>query len=297
LIIPTYQREQVLCDTLRAALDQTFEGYEIVVVDQTGSHTPRTARFLSELPGRVQIINQQPPSLAAARNRGICEARGEILIMIDDDVIIGPRFISHHAEPYADPDVVAVAGRVTQDRRFVTRAGGLGMSPFVHWMGYTAFDELAAGETCRLTGGNCSFRRQAALEIGLFDESFIGSAWGEDYDFSLRLARTGRIVYSPDASLHHLNTPEGGCRSRSRFSAETIYSKAHNLAYLLEKHGQGWRDLPPALWYVYRQLLIKKDYLTPRGLAFVAYGHLPLVRGLLDGRKLGRQRARQRSPG
>ena len=102
LIIPTYQREKVLCDSISYALNQDYADYEIVVVDQTDTHEIDTQRFLNQLPDFVRIVNHRPPSLTGARNRGILEAHGEIVIMIDDDVIIESDFISQHLRHYHD---------------------------------------------------------------------------------------------------------------------------------------------------------------------------------------------------
>ena len=112
LIIPTYNRERVLCDTIRYALKQDFGNYEILVIDQTEKHSPETCLFLQSLPEKVRIIHFFPASLPGARNRGVLEARGEIVLMIDDDVIIKEDFINQHLRYYQNPEVVCVTGRM-----------------------------------------------------------------------------------------------------------------------------------------------------------------------------------------
>ncbi|MEA3359708.1 MAG: hypothetical protein U9R17_09935, partial [Thermodesulfobacteriota bacterium] len=80
----------------------------------------------------------------------------------------------------------------------------------------------------KMVGCNFSFRKAWALKTGLFDSNFIGTAWGEDYNFSLSLKNGGRkIIYSPDATVFHLTIRDGGCGSRNRFDLYTIYSKSH----------------------------------------------------------------------
>jgi GT2 family glycosyltransferase len=58
-----------------------------------------------------------------------------------------------------------------------------------------------------------SFRKQVIVAVGGFDENFVGSAIGEDTEFSYRARRLGLIRYSPAAYLVHLRAPSGGTRA------------------------------------------------------------------------------------
>ncbi len=292
LVIPTYNRNHILCQTVLCALQQDFSNYEILLVDQSERHDRDTTEFLCSLPRRARVILHKPPSLPGARNRGIREAKGDIIIMIDDDVVMDRDFVSEHVRCYGDPEIAFVTGRITQDARYVNRVPFFFRSEFLKWFSSTNFQGREPGEAYRLAGGNFSGRKDAMLEVGLFDEHFIGTAWGEEYDFSLRVRRRGlRIRYHPGAHLHHLNAREGGCGSRSRFDADTVYSKAHNLAYLIEKNRVGKTCYPYLLWYIYKQVLIKKDYISIRGARFLPAGHVALARGFLDGFVRGRRKA------
>jgi GT2 family glycosyltransferase len=289
LIIPTYEREEVLCDTIRCVLDQDFPDYEIVIIDQTKSHLSSTQTFLDNCPAIVRLIRHEPASLPGARNRGVHEARGEIIIMVDDDVILKNDFVSQHVRYYENPKIVAVAGRVEQEARLVGRVPSFLKSEFIQWLPFRNFEGLRERAAYRVAGCNFSFRKEAALETELFDENFIGEAWGEEYDFSLRLKGPGRkIVYAPGAVVFHLNAPTGGCAKRERFkSFDTMYSKPHNLAYLMEKNRLNRLYYLYLVWYVYRLSFMKREYVSLRGLLFVLAGQPHFVKGFVAGFKKG----------
>ncbi|MFH1516934.1 MAG: glycosyltransferase [Pseudomonadota bacterium] len=85
LIIPTYNREELLVAILACALQQDCTAYEIILVDQTAQHTPETEEFLSDHAAQIKLIRQSPPSLTKARNEGIRQAKGDVIVFIDDD--------------------------------------------------------------------------------------------------------------------------------------------------------------------------------------------------------------------
>ena len=56
VVVPTYQREQVLCDTIAYLLDLSYPHYELIVVDQTPLHEPQTEQFLQQVMPRIRYI-------------------------------------------------------------------------------------------------------------------------------------------------------------------------------------------------------------------------------------------------
>jgi GT2 family glycosyltransferase len=290
LIIPTYNREQVLCNTIRYALKQDFGNYEILVIDQTEKHSPETSLFLESLPAKVRIINFFPASLPGARNRGILEARGEIVLMIDDDVIINKDFINQHARYYRHPDVAGVTGRIFVKSEKITKTPFFIRNEFIQWIGTQNFTGVKTGYAYRVIGCNFSFRKDCAAQINLFDTNFIGTAWGEEYDFSLRLRKKGhKIIYNPEASMYHLNVSDGGCENRARFNRNSIYSRAHNLTYLVEKNRLNRLLYLYLVWYVYKRSFFKKNYVSFSGFLFIAKAQICFFRGLIDGYIKGKQ--------
>ena len=114
VVIPTYEREDLLCQCIEDVLTQQYEAFETIVVDQTRQHLPATQAFLKSVEGQVRILRLERPSVTAACNAGGRVASGTILVFLDDDVRIrDPSFLRHHETCYANPTVGVVAGRVS----------------------------------------------------------------------------------------------------------------------------------------------------------------------------------------
>lgn len=83
VIIPTYNRTDTVLGSVKSALDQTYGDLEVIVVDD-GS-TDATMDALASVSGRISVIRQANAGPSAARNRGVVEARGEIIAFLDSD--------------------------------------------------------------------------------------------------------------------------------------------------------------------------------------------------------------------
>ncbi|MGB0564714.1 MAG: glycosyltransferase family 2 protein, partial [Spirulinaceae cyanobacterium] len=114
VIIPTYGREELLVDSIADTLGQTYPQFEVLVVDQTPEHTPAVAAYLQEQAdqGAIRWLRLPWASLPGARNLGVRQARGEIVVFIDDDIQMPPGYLAAHVQNYQRPDVGVVAGRV-----------------------------------------------------------------------------------------------------------------------------------------------------------------------------------------
>ena len=114
VIVPTFGRDQVLCETLDSLFAQDYERSEIIVVDQSSSHSDETRNYLNRNSGKFVYETLTQPSLANALNRGIQRARGEIIVLLDDDVVASPSLLSAHVSEYTDESVGATAGQVLE---------------------------------------------------------------------------------------------------------------------------------------------------------------------------------------
>jgi len=278
--IPTYLREDVLVETIQQVIAQNPPASEVLVIDQSPEHDPQTDAFLSRehAAGRLRWIRHSPPNLPGARNRALKETNCDVVIFIDDDVILTPGFVAHHLANYADPKVVGVAGRTLQpNHELIPRRD-------TPWPRNQDYLYLELDGTQRIEGvssfigANHSVRRSAALEIGGYDENFIGPANREDGDLCFRLwKRGGIIVFDPVASLRHLASPAGGCQTRTSVIKRPAWLKTFGEHYFL------WRHFFPsphffgrALFVVLRQSVFDRQmFRTPLRIpgAIVAYFH------------------------
>jgi glycosyltransferase involved in cell wall biosynthesis len=208
VVVPTYNRVSTLRQCLTGLLAQDSLNYEIIVVDD-GS-TDGTAEVLTqEFPRtRIRYFQQKNAGPAAARNRGIQEAGGEIIAFTDDDCLAPLDWLSRLDEGFRrHPEVVGVGGPLLAPPE-IRRTNLLARyEQYVVQVQYGARDqEVLAGFNCPAGGtNNMAYRRAALQAIGGFDASFPYPA-AEDADLKWRLAQTeAQFLYIP-VTLTHLQT-------------------------------------------------------------------------------------------
>lgn len=213
IVVPTYNRKEVLIPlTLPHFLDQRFppESYEILVVDDGSSDGSwdELKRFRNAHSShRIRIFQQENSGPAAARNRGLCQASGQFVLLAGDDSY--PKdldFLSRRYELHQKlcDARVGVLGYTCWDERCV--------NDYMRWMDRCnlqfQYPDLQSGTYVDFRYGytsNLSFHRALAVDAGeRFDERFTAAA-GEDVEFSYRLARRhrARLFYDATLVLHH----------------------------------------------------------------------------------------------
>lgn len=180
-------------------------------------------------------------SPAAARNSILREADGDVVAFIRDDGIPVEGWLESIRSAFLDPGIDAIAGAVgppvSRKDRSVHPGGRL------RWTGHLVTDytteEPAA--TSLASGDNCAVRREVALRLGGFDETFTSQWPHEDVEFFTRLAkRGGRMLYVPEARL----VPEGRCSTveDDRSPEETLEREAghsRSMAAIFARH-EAW---------------------------------------------------------
>jgi GT2 family glycosyltransferase len=153
------------------------------------------------------------PNLPRARNVGIHNSSGELVLFVDDDVIVDNDFISRHVMAHTEGrNIGAVTGLVIDTDRPEEAS--------LEWC-RKAFNvpDVTSSRIFDVSwafGGNTSYRRTALIDAGLFDVYFRGCAIGEDNDASERVIRSGyRIVLDTRIRLQHLHIAGGGCEVRN----------------------------------------------------------------------------------
>ncbi|MEW6144008.1 MAG: glycosyltransferase family 2 protein [Thermodesulfobacteriota bacterium] len=200
VIIPTYQR----CDSLKRALTslsgQTFpnEDYEVIV--SVDGSTDSTMEMLEgyQAPYELRTIWKPNAGRSAARNRGIEEAKGDVLIFLDDDMEALPGLIENHYKHHRDNGRFCVLGKIPVNISDRSTPLDIYLAETV----YTPFMSRLFSPDYRFQGlefysGNFSIRRDVLREIGFFNTGYSVS---EDCELGIRIARAGvEIVFEPDA--------------------------------------------------------------------------------------------------
>jgi glycosyltransferase involved in cell wall biosynthesis len=228
VIVPTFQRRDIVLETVSALAELNYQGDVEIVVVVDGS-TDGTAEALAHLRCKVRlhIVEQQNGGLAAARNRGAAVASKDILLFLDDDMTPAPDMLEEHAGRYRE-GADAVVGMFTEPVLFTSvpyqsepKPGGLVTSAF------------------EVLGGHLSVRADAFRAVGGFDQSFTanGSYGYEDFDFGQRLLQRFVVRQSRKPVSHHRKhvTPREFVR-RARTCAK-------NEVYLATKHPHLRREL------------------------------------------------------
>lgn len=207
VVIPTYNRREILLKVLEAYKRQTAAGgiLEILVVDDGSTDGTRqaVAQASAGSPFPIRYFCQGRMGQAAARNRGIRESLGQIILFNDDDIIPSATYAAEHLEWHEKyPGLTdAVLGKLIWSPE-------VNPTPFMKWLEHDVmfcFWRRRKGllEQPLFFVGILSMKCDFLLQNGMFDEDF--RAYGfEDTELCERLKRKGlRVFYNPDAVAYH----------------------------------------------------------------------------------------------
>ncbi len=210
VVIPTYNRRDVLVRTLKAFADQDIQlKYEIIVCDDGSSDdTADTVRLMMrDSSFELRYLRQERAGwrLAAARNMGITAAKGSLIVFLDDDIIPPPSYLRAHYEAHHKPGTVAIGYNYSLLYNNERGCTMLGLD--VRDREFAAFPHLARPLWSLMYGGNFSVEHALLDEVGHFDEHFQG--WGvEDGELAYRLSRAGAsFVLEKKAYGWHQHNP------------------------------------------------------------------------------------------
>jgi glycosyltransferase involved in cell wall biosynthesis len=204
VVVPTYNRGAALSVCLEALLAQDYPDYKILLSDD-GS-TDDTAQVAARYP-RIVYLRRENRGPAAARNRGIERARGEIVAFTDDDCRVPPNWLSRLADGYRRyPEVAGVGGYLDPPDDVVVR------NLFARYERFTTFELYGQGRA-EVVGGlhdypgggtsNMSYRQSVLEQVGGFDEWFPYPA-AEDHDLRVRVHALGYSLLHLPLRVEHL---------------------------------------------------------------------------------------------
>jgi glycosyltransferase involved in cell wall biosynthesis len=177
VIIPTYNRHRWLGDAIGSVLAQTYHRVEVIVVDD-GS-TDATAALLARYRNRIRVIRQSNRGVSAARNRGIGEAAGEYIALLDsDDFWMPEKLAAQIAYFTARPDML-----ICQTEEIWIR-NGMRINPKKRHRKQAGFIFERCLPLCLISPSAVMLHASLLDTVGLFDENLPAC---EDYDFWLRV--------------------------------------------------------------------------------------------------------------
>ena len=116
VVVPTYRREAVLVETITHLLGLKPQPNEILVIDQSPEHSVAVQAALDGWAnsGAIRYLQPTEPSIPKAMNLGLKEARSEIVLFLDDDIVPDPDLLSAHSRGHKTQGAAVIAGRVIQ---------------------------------------------------------------------------------------------------------------------------------------------------------------------------------------
>ena len=204
VIMPAYDCAEFIAETLDSALAQTFEDFEIIVVNDGSPNTKKLEEVLAGYFDKIIYIKQKNNGTASARNTAISAAKGEFLAFLDSDDIWLPEYLEAQLNALAEKDCdliytdAELFGSVrSSPETFMTKADSNG----------AVTTENLINATCNVITSGTVVKRKIVVETGIFDENLprIGM---EDFDLWFRLAKAGaKLDYQKKVLLKYRVRP------------------------------------------------------------------------------------------
>ena len=231
VVIPTYNRADILIECLKHLEDQSFKDFEIVIVDDgsTDSTSDRIASYLINTPLSARYMRQENSGPARARNLAISTIQAPISLLIGDDIFASPSLVAEHLQLHSrrsEPSVAALGLTRWSEK-------GQTVTPFMRWLDsgdglQFRYDLLLSGKSPDWTDfytSNLSLKTSVLKDFP-FDESFPYAAM-EDIELACRIeAKQGlEMVFLPNAFAHHLHPTSfaQACRRMVMAGESTAY--------------------------------------------------------------------------
>lgn len=259
VVIPTHQRCAELRRALSALSSQTVDdgSYEVVVA--VDASTDGTAEMIDGLaaPYKLRRVSSDRRGRAAACNAAIAAARGEVLIVLDDDMEPTPELVERHRLHHPEGSRRCVLGAVPVEIDEESSAA----AHYVQAKFARHLSRLPDPEHLALPrsfySGNASLRTEVMRAVGGFDESF-GIYGNEDVELALRLRRAGiQLAYDPEALARQRYTKD------LRGLQQDTLAKGRTTVQLARGHPRVFADLRLATpddgsrpWLALRSLLL-----------------------------------------
>lgn len=280
VVIPTYNRVGRLRTVLDALANQTFstELFEVVVVSD-GS-TDGTDSYLETFATPYRLVNarQENAGPAAARNRGVAMARGQLVLFVDDDIVPERVLIERHLVAHGESPRRVVIGPMLSDPAFAYQ-------PWIGWeqaMLYKQYDAMRRGRYAptfrQFYTGNASIRRAFFNDAGGFDPTYRRA---EDVELAYRLDALGaEFVFDESAAAYH----HAERSYESWLGTATSYGRTDVI--FARVNGQDWRMGSMVAEFARRNILTRLLIRTCLGRSRRTGAATRLLRAVVDAKRL-----------
>jgi glycosyltransferase involved in cell wall biosynthesis len=217
IIVCTYNRAKSLRETLKSLAEMAVPSdtsWEVILVDNNSTDDTRAVieSFSRDAPIPVRYIFEPRQGKSLALNTGIREAKGEILLLTDDDVVVDPHWLSNVKGAFDRYGCAGVGGKIVPVWNCPKPSWLVTEGPYKLNAAIVGFD--LGDEPCEITmktlpfGANLALKKEVFERYGLFrtDVGPKGERWmvGEETEFCRRLLRGGeQLIYAPQSVVYH----------------------------------------------------------------------------------------------
>lgn len=228
IIIPVYNGEKYLSETIKSVIDQTYENWELIIVDD-GS-TDNTAKVVEQFSDyRISYIKKNNTGVSDTRNVGANLANGEILCFLDaDDVWLPDNLEKKLYQLINEPQSVLVTSPMYlwDERTDYQNCKIVGKPTFDEWKEFRELRNISIPSSVLMY-------KNYFLEAGMFDTNISTSA---DLDLSIRLRQLGKFTYVNEPLLLYR------CHPSQMHNNIALYK--HDMIYILKKYKSNTNFFP-----------------------------------------------------
>lgn len=251
VVIPAYNAEKYIGETLDSVRSQTYRNYEVVITDDgsTDNTSETIENYFKNFPGtHYKLIKQKNKGIGGARNSAIKETEGDYVAFLDaDDRWSNEKLarVNNYIERCADVDLICHNEYLVKDGKVISK---LIYGPFRDYL------DLLFRRNCISTSA-AVVRRNKLFEAGLFSENMDFNGV-EDYELWLRLSKICKIEYLHEAL--------GKYTIQHDSITSNIVNHAENTINVVNFHFKQWEQ--KTLYYKF--LMIKRKARIVAGAAY-----------------------------
>jgi glycosyltransferase involved in cell wall biosynthesis len=192
IVIPAYNEEAYLAQTIRSALEQDYPDFEVIVVNNAS--TDRTEKVARGFPA-VAVVNESRRGLLWAREAGRLAASGDIIANMDADCLPDRDWLSKGSVYFKDVSVSAASGPYHYyDGGFFFRYITLYMQMSIFWLTSKVIQLPGIRAGALMIGGNSMIRAEALKKADGYNTAL--TFYGEDTDTAKRMSKFGQVIFS-----------------------------------------------------------------------------------------------------
>lgn len=220
IVIPNWNGLELLKKNLPAVVEASKDAKEIIVVDD-GSKDQSVEFVRSQYPGITVILKPKRQGFAAAVNAGVKRATGDIVYLMNTDVVPQAGYLVSIIPHFQNNRIFAVGSLEKSFEGNETILRGRGLSEwkqgfFIHKRG-----EVNKMTTAWVAGGSGAFRRSIWSTLGGLDTIYNPFYW-EDIDISYRAMKAGySLLFEPKSVVHHMHEQGAITKHFSRWRVRT----------------------------------------------------------------------------